>query len=100
MSSTKRGLFEPAPDFNEALAALSNPELLSTLDLTLLELEKRLLHYPRVGDPEVLEMAKVRGKVCMHGGFRSLGQKISATRLRSAVLRFAVYPHPSPSSRL
>lgn len=46
----------PVPDFKEALAALSNPELLSALDLTLLELEKRLLHYAKVG-PEVLEMA-------------------------------------------
>jgi hypothetical protein len=44
------------PDFKEALAALSNPELLSALDLTLLELEKRLLRYAKVG-PEVLEMA-------------------------------------------
>src|ERR671920_2321115 len=46
----------PVPDFKEALAALSNPELLSALDLALLELEKRLLHYAKVG-PEVLEMA-------------------------------------------
>jgi hypothetical protein len=46
----------PIPDFKEALATLSNPELLSALDLTLLELEKRLLHYAKVG-PEVLEMA-------------------------------------------
>ena len=46
----------PVPDFKEVLAALSNPELLSALDLTLLELEKRLLHYAKVG-PEVLEMA-------------------------------------------
>ena len=46
----------PVPDFVEALKALSNPELLSVLDLTLLELEKRLLNYSRVG-PELLEMA-------------------------------------------
>ena len=46
----------PVPDFKEVLAALSNPELLSALDLTLLELEKRLLRYAKVG-PEVLEMA-------------------------------------------
>ena len=46
----------PVPDFKEALTALSNPELLSALDLTLLELEKRLLHYSQVG-PELLEMA-------------------------------------------
>ena len=46
----------PVPNFKEALASLSNPELLSALDLTLLELEKRLLHYSRV-EPELLEMA-------------------------------------------
>jgi hypothetical protein len=46
----------PVPDFVEALKALYNPELLSALDLTLLELEKRLLNYSRVG-PELLEMA-------------------------------------------
>ena len=46
----------PIPDFQQALAALPNTELLSALDLSLLELEKRLLHYAQVG-PEVLEMA-------------------------------------------
>jgi hypothetical protein len=30
---------EPVPDFRGALSNLSNPELLSALDLTLLELE-------------------------------------------------------------
>jgi hypothetical protein len=33
---------EPVPDFEQALSNLSNPELLSALDLALLELEKRL----------------------------------------------------------
>ena len=46
----------PVPGFTEALNVLSNPELLSALDLTLLELEKRLLSYAR-GGPEVLAMA-------------------------------------------
>ena len=46
----------PLPDFHEVLAALPNPELLNALDLTLLELEKRLVHYAHVG-PELLEMA-------------------------------------------
>jgi hypothetical protein len=44
------------PDFGEALSNLTNPELLSALDLALLELEKRLYRYAHVG-PEVLEMA-------------------------------------------
>ena len=38
------------------LAELPNDELLKALDSALLELEKRLLHYSRVG-PELLEMA-------------------------------------------
>jgi len=44
------------PDFQQALSNLSNPELLSALDLALLELEKRLFRYAKVG-PELLEMA-------------------------------------------
>jgi hypothetical protein len=62
----------PVPDFKEALAALSNPELLSALDLTLLELEKRLLRYARVG-PEVLEMLAVRARA-------RLGQALSSAQ--------------------
>ena len=46
----------PVPDFEEALSNLSNAELLSALDLALLELEKRLYRYAHVGS-EVLEMA-------------------------------------------
>jgi hypothetical protein len=46
----------PLADYEEVLAALPNAELLSALDLALLELEKRLLKYARVG-PEVLGMA-------------------------------------------
>ena len=45
-----------APDYRQVLSALSNPELLSALDLALLELEKRLLHYAKTG-PELLQMA-------------------------------------------
>jgi hypothetical protein len=47
---------ESAPPFDEALAALPNAELLSALDLTLLELERRLLRYAQKG-AEILEMA-------------------------------------------
>jgi hypothetical protein len=46
----------PLADYEEVLAVLPNAELLSALDLALLELEKRLLKYARVG-PEVLGMA-------------------------------------------
>ncbi len=55
----EREPFEPDPplvDFQQALSGLSNAELLSALDLVLLELEKRLFRYARVG-AEVLEMA-------------------------------------------
>jgi hypothetical protein len=38
---------EPVPDFQQALSNLSNPELLSALDLILLELEKRSFATPR-----------------------------------------------------
>ena len=47
---------EPVPDFEQALSKLSNPDLLSALDFALLELEKRLFRYAKVG-PELLEMA-------------------------------------------
>ena len=46
----------PTPDYEQALANLPNAELLAALDLTLLELEKRLYRYAHLG-PEVLEMA-------------------------------------------
>jgi len=40
---------ESVPGFEKALSNLSNPELLSALDLALLELEKRLFRYAKVG---------------------------------------------------
>jgi hypothetical protein len=56
----------PVPDFQQAL---SNPELLlSAIDLALLELEKRLFRYAKVG-PELHERAKAR-----------LGQSLSAAQ--------------------
>ena len=68
----------PVPDFKEVLAALSNPELLRALDLTLLELEKRLLHYAKVG-PEVLEMAD-EGLVLAVRARARLGQALSSAQ--------------------
>ncbi len=56
----EQGPLEPndpsSPEFKQVLAVLPNPELLNALDLTLLELEKRLSRYAHLG-PEVLEMA-------------------------------------------
>ena len=68
----------PVPDFREALAALSNPELLSALDLTLLELEKRLMRYAHVG-PEFLQMAD-EGLVLTVRARARLGQALSSAQ--------------------
>jgi hypothetical protein len=43
-------------NFSKVLVDLSNPELLTALDVMLVELEKRLAHYARVG-PELWHMA-------------------------------------------
>ena len=63
---------EPVPDFQKAL---SNPELLSALDLALLELEKRLFRYAKVGS-ELLEMADERLVLAARAKAR-LGQSLS-----------------------
>jgi hypothetical protein len=69
---------EPVPDFQQALSNLSNPELLSALDLALLELEKRLFRYAKVG-PELLEMAD-EGLVLSARAKARLGQSLSAAQ--------------------
>src|SRR2546423_12227036 len=43
-------------EFGAALSGLDNSELLTAIDLVLLELEKRLLHYARVG-ADIQDMA-------------------------------------------
>jgi hypothetical protein len=65
-------------DYQKVLSGLSNPELLSALDLALLELEKRLLHYAKVG-PEVLEMAD-EGLVLAVRARARLGQALSSAQ--------------------
>jgi hypothetical protein len=62
----------PVPNFEAALVALSNPELLSALDLALLELEKRLFRYAKVG-PELLEMADDSDNTFPKSGLGGLG---------------------------
>jgi hypothetical protein len=69
---------EPVPDYQQALSDLSNPELLSALDLALLELEKRLYRYAKVG-PELLEMAD-EGLVLSARAKARLGQALSANQ--------------------
>ena len=60
------------------LSNLSDPELLSALDLALLELEKRLFRYAKVG-PELLEMAD-EGLVLAARAKARLGQSLSAAQ--------------------
>ena len=67
---------ESVPDFELALSKLSNPELLSALVLALLELEKRLYRYAKVG-PELLKMAD-EGLVLAARAKARLGQSLSA----------------------
>src|SRR5829696_4665367 len=69
---------QPVPDFRQALSDLSNPELLSALDIALLELEKRLFRYAKVG-PELLEMAD-EGLVLAARAKARLGQALSAAQ--------------------
>ncbi len=68
----------PFADYQQVLAGLTNPELLSALDLALLELEKRLLRYAKVG-PEVLEMAD-EGLVLAVRARARLGQALSSAQ--------------------
>jgi hypothetical protein len=65
-------------EYQRVLSTLTNPELLSAIDLTLLELEKRLLHYAKVG-PEVLEMAD-EGLVLAVRARARLGQALSSAQ--------------------
>jgi hypothetical protein len=68
----------PYPDYREVLSALPNAELLNALDLTLLELEKRLYRYAHLG-PELLEMAN-EGLVLAVRSRARLGQALSSAQ--------------------
>ena len=67
---------QPAEDVGQSLASLHNAELLAALDLTLLELEQRLLRYAQRG-AEILEMAD-EGLVLAARASARLGQAQSA----------------------
>ena len=67
-----------SPDFQQILSTLSNAELLSALDLTLLELEKRLYRYAHLG-PELLAMAD-EGLVLAVRARARLGQGLSSAQ--------------------
>src|SRR5215211_6090521 len=68
----------PLADYREVLSALPNAELLNALDLTLLELEKRLYRYAHLG-PELLEMAD-EGLVLAVRARARLGQAFSSAQ--------------------
>jgi hypothetical protein len=65
-------------DLRELLGGLDNPELLAALDLALLELEKRLLHYARLG-PDLLEMANEGLVLAVRAGARLRQAESSAS---------------------
>ena len=65
------------PDLNEALPELSNDELLTVLDVVLLEAERRLLRYAQQG-PEIKDMADEGLVLAVRAGAR-LRQAQSAT---------------------
>ena len=73
------------PDFDQVLSALSNADLLSALDLALLEIEKRLYHYAHVG-PELLQMAD-EGLVLAVRARTRLGQALSSAQHAEAHLQ-------------
>jgi hypothetical protein len=74
---------EPEPNptvegLRELLGGLQNAELLTALDLVLLELEKRLLHYARLG-PDLLEMADEGLVLAVRAGARLSQAESSAS---------------------
>ena len=89
---------EPAPDFGQALSTLSNRELLSTLDLMLLELERRLYRYAHEGEEliymadEGLLLASRAGARLGAGAIRSRARRGSPAGGRRG--RVASYQHP------
>jgi hypothetical protein len=62
----------------ELLGGAPNAELLTALDVVLLELEKRLLHYARLG-PELLEMADEGLVLAVRAGARLRQAESSAS---------------------
>lgn len=66
----------------ELLGGVPNAELLTALDLVLLELEKRLLHYARLG-PDLLEMADEGLVLAVRAGARLRQAESSASHAAS-----------------
>ena len=87
---------EPTPDLRQALSILSNRDLLGTLDLTLLELERRLYRYAHEGE-ELIDMADEGLLLASRAGAR-LGQAISATGHAEAHLQVVGVGEWNPTS--
>jgi hypothetical protein len=83
-------------DFGAVLADLPNPELLSALDLVLVELERRLLRYARIGG-ELLPMADEGLLLAVRAGAR-LRQAQSAASHTASHLQVVGIGEWSPSS--
>ena len=66
----------PADEARDLVSGLPNDDLLEALDSVLLELERRLLNYARIG-PEILEMANEGLVLAVRAGAR-LGQAQSS----------------------
>jgi hypothetical protein len=84
------------PDFQRALSNLSNPELLSALDLTLLELERRLYRYAHEGE-EIIDMAD-EGLLLASRARARLEQSLSAAKHTEGHLQVVGVGEWNPSS--
>jgi hypothetical protein len=84
------------PSFEETVAALPNPELLSLLDRILLELERRLFRYAQKG-AEIQDMADEGLVLAMRAGAR-LRQAQSAASHTAGHLQVVGVGDWSPSS--
>jgi hypothetical protein len=87
---------EPTPDFRQALSNLSNRDLLSALDLALLELERRLYRYAHEGE-EIIDMAD-EGLLLASRAHARLRQALSAAEHTEAHLQVVGVGEWNPSS--
>jgi hypothetical protein len=90
------GVEGPISNYEEALSILTNAELLSALDLALLELENRLYRYAHTG-PELLEMAD-EGLVLAARASARLGQALSSAQHTQGHLQIVGVGGWSPTS--
>jgi hypothetical protein len=92
----ERDPLEPTPDFRQALSNLSNRDLLSAVDLTLLELERRLYRYAHEGE-EIIDMAD-EGLLLASRAQARLGQALSAAEHTEAHLQLVGVGEWNPTS--